>query len=321
MLESVVFLLALSLTWWIRRFALAGKLLDIPNERSLHTLPTPRGGGLAIVVAFYSGALWLYFRGELDPVLLWGVLCALPVAAVSMVDDAVSLSPKIRLAVQGLSAVAALWLLREHLALDLYWFRLEGVWTAPIFFLAILWLTNLYNFLDGIDGYAASEAIFVSWGAYLFFHSKVLLLLGFAALGFLCFNRPKASIFMGDVGSAFLGFVFAVFAIYFSDRAGALWIWLVLLGLFWFDATLTLWRRYRNGERLSQAHRKHAYQRIVQAGWTHRKTLLAGMALNLLGLALLYPAADSPWIVPVAMVWMVVLYRIVRYIDSRKAFS
>jgi Fuc2NAc and GlcNAc transferase len=126
---------------------------------------------------------------------------------------------------------------------------------------------------------------------------------------------------MGDVGSAFLGFVFAVFVIYFSDRPGSVWIWLVLLGLFWFDATLTLYRRYRKGEKLSQAHKKHAYQRIVQAGFSHRKTVITGMLINLVGLIILYSTVDSPWIVPLAIGWMLVLYRIIRYIDRYKPFE
>jgi Fuc2NAc and GlcNAc transferase len=155
MLELMAFFLSMGLTWWIRRYALMKDIMDIPNERSLHALPTPRGGGLAIVIAFYCGLLWLFIQREIDPILFWATLCAMPVAAISLVDDAITLSPKIRLIVQSMAALGAIIVLRNHLVLDFYWFRLEGVWSVPIYFLGILWLTNLYNFLDGIDGYAA----------------------------------------------------------------------------------------------------------------------------------------------------------------------
>jgi len=320
MVEVIVFFVSVLLTVMIRHIARKKELLDIPNERSSHTTPTPRGGGLAIVITFYGALLYFLIEQKIDPELFWGLMSAVPIVLVSLVDDVVSLHAKTRLAVQSIAALLALYALRDHLVLDFYLFRLEGYATVPILFLAIIWLTNLYNFLDGIDGYAGAEAVFVAWGSYLFFPSELLLVLGFSVLGFLLFNWQKASIFMGDVGSAFLGFVFAVFAIYFSDKPGALWIWLVLLGLFWFDATLTLYRRYKRGEKLLKAHKNHAYQRIVQAGFSHQKTVIWGMVINLIGLALLWMVDSTVWIVPIALLWMVVLYCIVRYVDAQKAF-
>ncbi|WOE70116.1 glycosyltransferase family 4 protein [Hydrogenimonas thermophila] len=321
MVEIIVFLFSALLTLLMRHFALKKKLLDIPNERSSHTVPTPRGGGLAIVISFYGALLYFYMINSIDPALFYALLAALPIVIVSLIDDAVSLSAKTRLAVQFVSACLALFALKEHLVLDFYFFRVDGYLLAPLFLLAIIWLTNLYNFLDGIDGYAASQAIFVSLGAYLFFNSELLLILAAAVLGFLIFNWQKASIFMGDVGSAFLGFVFAVFTIYFSNESGSIWIWLVLLGVFWFDATLTLYRRYRNKESLSKPHKKHAYQRIVQAGFSHQKTVVLAMSINLIGLLLILITYNTIFIPLFSVLYIVLLYFIVLYIDRKKAFD
>jgi Fuc2NAc and GlcNAc transferase len=175
--------------------------------------------------------------------------------------------------------------------------------------------------MDGIDGYAASEAIFIGLGAYCFFPSDIFLVLAAAAAGFLLFNWQKASIFMGDSGSTFLGFVFGLFALYYADTPRALWIWLVLTALFWMDATLTLLRRYRNGEKLSSPHRKHAYQRLHQAGLSHARVVMLGMLLNLTGFALLCLTADGPLVYAASAFYILLLYAIILHIERKRPFD
>ncbi len=141
------------------------------------------------------------------------------------------------------------------------------------------------------------------------------------ALGFLLFNWQKAKIFMGDIGSTFLGFIFAVLMIYSLNNGESLYSWLIILGLFWVDATLTLIRRARNGETLSQAHRKHAYQRITQAGWSHQKTVLMGMGINCIGIIPIFLLQTSPYLILYSIIYILALYLIIRFIDKVKPFS
>ena len=263
MIYFVLFLLSVVLTYTIKAYATHKAVLDIPNERSSHSRPTPRGGGLAIVMVFYLGLL--YFQESIDSKLFYALLCAIPIAFISLVDDIFTLSSKIRFFIQSVSAGMALYFLDGISSIDFILFEIHGWLLNAIAFLAIVWLTNLYNFLDGIDGYAGSEAVMVGLGLFLFFHNPLGLVIVAASLGFLLFNWHEASIFMGDIGSATLGFIFAVFV--FSDTShGSIYIWLILLSLFWFDATLTHIRRYRNNEPDIEAHKKHAYQRLVLSG-------------------------------------------------------
>jgi len=164
--------------------------------------------------------------------------------------------------------------------MDFIYFELSGYWLNIIALISIVWLTNLYNFLDGIDGYAGSQTVIVGLGLFLFSSNPLGLVLVVGSLGFLLFNWDKATIFMGDVGSATLGFIIAIFI--FSDiGTGNIYIWLITLSLFWIDATATLIRRYIAGESISLAHRKHAYQRLVQAGWTHSRVVIFATVFNL----------------------------------------
>lgn len=309
-----LFFLSVVLTYAIKLYATHKAVLDIPNERSSHSRPTPRGGGLAIVVVFYIGLL--YLKESIDSPLFYALLCAIPIALISLLDDIFTLSSKIRFFIQSASAVIALYFLGGISSIDLIVFEVQGLWLNVIAFLAIVWLTNLYNFLDGIDGYAGSEAVMVGLGLFLFFHNPLGLVIVAASLGFLLFNWHEASIFMGDIGSATLGFIFAVFV--FSDTShGSIYIWLILLSLFWFDATLTLIRRYRNGEPITKAHKKHAYQRLIQSGWSHDKVVWFALAFNLIFFVLLYFVEN---VLIVFLLNIIVLYTIVKLIDTKKSF-
>ncbi|MGB6020088.1 MAG: glycosyltransferase family 4 protein, partial [Sulfurimonadaceae bacterium] len=303
----------------IRYYAHHKDLLDHPNDRSSHLTPTPKGGGLAIMITFYSALTYLYLQTQVDAKLFFALLSALPVIIVSLIDDIYPLSAKIRFSVQLVSAVSALYFLGGVDTFNLSAFALSGIWLNLIALLGIIWMTNLYNFLDGIDGYAGSEALFVALAAYLLFGSESALLIAAATAGFLLFNWHKASIFMGDVGSAPLGFIFAIFILYDASTPHFLG-WLMLLSLFWFDATLTLLRRARRREKLSQAHKKHAYQRLNQAGFSHDRVVLFAMGINILTLIALYFTPQSSYLY-LFFVLLVVLYSLTKFIDTKKAFD
>lgn len=291
-------LVAAVATAGVRRYALRRDMVDVPNGRSSHLVPTPRGGGLAIVTALSVAigvSLFLdWISANLFLALTGGGLL---VALTGWIDDHRSLSPSTRL----ISHFAAgLW--------AVYW--VGGLSTARIGIgelhlgaagpvlgvVGLVWLLNLYNFMDGIDGLAAVEGVMVGVGGAILAAMTattdvaiVSLLIGCASAGFMIWNWAPARIFMGDIGSGFLGYVIGVTALA-SDEAGgpSLIIWLLLLGVFIFDATVTLVRRTLNRERLSTAHRRHAYQRAVQAGRSHAEVTatVAVINLSLFGLAL-----------------------------------
>ena len=278
------------LTGLVRAYALRSALLDVPNERSLHRSPTPRGGGLAIVVVTTAGLAILAAVGAIPASLAWvvGVGGAL-VAAVGWLDDRRGVGAPARALVH---TVAAVWAVG--------WIWGEPTPPAILGALALVWAINLYNFMDGIDGLAAGEAVSVGLiGGGLLVAAgdpglaTAAFLVAAAAAGFLGWNWAPARIFMGDVGSGFLGYAFGALAL-LSHRAGALslTLWMVVLGVFLFDATLTLLRRIARGERWYQAHRSHAYQRLVQAGSSHGRVAALVIVVNL-GLGLLVWLAQS----------------------------
>ena len=298
----LVFIVSILGTIMMKRLAIQ----DHPNERSSHTTMTPTGGGSAIVFAFYFGLVFLYLGEMILPELFYALLCGLVLAIVSFVDDIVELSVKFRLGVQLGSVLGAFSFL--HLWDSTTWYM------AFFFVISSLWLINLYNFLDGIDGYAGSEGIFVALGAYLFYHDSVLIMMVMAIGGFLLFNWQKASIFMGDVGSTFLGFFFSVMMVYHYHDSSDIVVWWILLGVFIFDASVTLLRRIRNRENFSIAHKKHAFQRLVQSGFSHQKVVLLGMGVNLffLGFLLFFGASFYLFIV-----YNISLYILLKIVDKR----
>ena len=300
---GVTFVATYVLTWAVRRYALRRGIVDVPNARSSHTLPTPRGGGLAIVVVFLASIIFLALRGIISGQIA-AAICGggLLVAGVGWLDDRRGLPPGPRAVVQGLAALWALYWLGGLPALELGVTRL---FLGPVGFLlgllGIVWCINLYNFMDGIDGLAGTEAVTAAGIAALLLGgikaglfptpetapdaagiALVGALLVPAAAGFLVWNWPPAKIFMGDVGSGFLGFTFGVLAVA-SENSGALplLVWVLLLGVFVVDATATLLRRIRRGERWTEAHRTHAYQLAVQAGRSHKQVTLAVLGINI----------------------------------------
>jgi Fuc2NAc and GlcNAc transferase len=301
---------ALALTGLARRIAVARSLLDVPNERSSHTSPTPKGGGLAIVVVVLSGVAILRLTGTLGRGESWAILGGgTLVAVVGWLDDRRDLSASTRLTAHVAAAAWALWWLGGMPFLTTgHDVHSLGMFGTILGWFAIVWATNVTNFMDGIDGLAAGEVVTVTLTAALLLAevspplAAAAALTGGAALGFLPWNWRPARIFMGDTGSGFLGFVLAVLAIA-SERAGALpaLAWIVLYGVFATDATVTLLRRAWRGDRWYSAHRSHAYQRAVQAGWSHARVTTAVLLVNV-GLGLLaWGAATRPELLGVAL--------------------
>lgn len=300
-LISIVILSAV-LTGLMRRYALSRQLMDRPNKRSSHSVPTPRGGGIAIVVAFLAGLLVSgnETSSAMTTALLFG---GIGVAVVGFVDDH--------------GHIAARWRLFTHFSCAiwiLYWLgvpRLEwmggtvdlGALGAVLAVLYLVWMLNLYNFMDGIDGIAGIEALTVGAGGTAIYwlaglplsgDAALPALLAAAALGFLVWNFPPARIFMGDAGSGFLGLMLGTFSLQAAlVHPVLLWCWVVLLGVFIVDATVTLIRRLLRREILYKAHRSHAYQHASRELRTHRSVTIAVAAINVLWL--------FPWAVAIAI--------------------
>jgi len=312
------FIVAFSLTYLVRQLAIKRNIIDNPNERSSHSIPTPRGGGLAIVVTWYGGLTYFYFLGLIEQNLFFALISGFILAVVSLFDDILDLRPIVRIIAQGISAFGALYFLEGF---NSFIFSYNGIlfWTLNVgIFIGIIWFINLYNFLDGIDAYASQEAILVAFGLYIVTGNQVLLLLIAAVLGFLVWNWPKAKIFMGDVGSTQLGFILIVLGIYFHNKFELNIInWLIITSLFWFDATYTLFRRWKNKEKLSQAHKKHAYQRLVQGGFSHLKVNILAISINII-LILLTVLNFFFWGVSIVVFLFVIifLFFIIKKIDK-----
>lgn len=300
-LGVVVFALAWALTAVLRRYALKHHVIDTPNARSSHTVPTPRGGGVAIVASFSLLLPIVGLQGWLGWTEIWAISGAgLGVALLGFLDDHGHIAARWRLLGHFAAAGWALWCIGGLPALSVF----GHSWQlgAPGYFVAafyLVWLLNLYNFMDGIDGIASVEAICVVVGGASFYAmssqhelAAAPVILACAVAGFLCWNFPPAKIFMGDAGSGFLGMVLGILTL----QAGwampeLLWAWLILLGAFVVDATLTLSRRLLRGEKVYEAHRTHAYQ------WAARKLgkhLPVTAGVGLLNVFWLYPVA---WLV------------------------
>lgn len=250
-----------------------GLMHDIPNDRSLHTEPIPRTGGIALLAGILSGwMLMIQFWSW------WIVLPALGLFVLSLVDDIRSLTVKTRLVGHFTAAMLV------PLGAGVDW-----LWMLPVLLL-IVWMTNLYNFMDGSDGLAGGMALFgfTFYGiAGLINGDEAFAMMNFsvgaAALGFLYHNFNPAKVFMGDAGSIPLGFLAAAFGVWgWQQGYWPFWFSILVFSPFVADATLTLLKRVWRGENLAQAHRSHYYQRLVQMGWGHRNTALAEYVLMLL---------------------------------------
>lgn len=323
LLLSSVLIFSYFLTYIIRIISIRKNILDIPNNRSSHSVPTPRGGGLAIVLSWYFGLIFLFIKKEIDPDLFMALLPGVLLAIISLTDDIVRLNPGTRLIVQLVTASMSLVFLKGIEPVILFNnIVIPKIIIIPIALIASIWFINLYNFLDGIDGYASIEAICVLAGLYIFTGDILNLLLIASVLGFLIWNWPKAKIFMGDVGSTQLGFIMIILCFwYHNSQKVPVIIWIILTCPFWFDATYTLFRRWRNNEELSEAHRKHIYQRLVQSGFSHLQVDYFLCLINTLLIALAYFSTTNIWMQVIVLIGsMIIMYLIAIFTDKRIPF-
>ena len=293
-LQAAIFLLVLALTGAIRAFAVRREILDIPQARSAHTTPTPVGGGLAIVLVLLGYCIYLLTIGDIASQSFLVLSGAFFIAILGLFDDVLRLNVWVRLTLQFLSAIWSLVWLGEVAAIDIAGWQLTQQWLLiPLAAFALVWLLNLYNFMDGIDGFAGSELLFVNVMTLLFVINNnapvvmhISAALAASAAGFLVWNWPPAKIFMGDVGSGFSGFMLGILAL-LSMQAGVMTVftWLILLGVFVTDATITLVRRAVNNERWYEGHSTHAYQHAARHYKSHGKVTITMIVVNCVWLA------------------------------------
>lgn len=286
---AVACLAGAGLTALVLRLVTRLQVMDVPNQRSSHAVPTPRGGGLAIDLVLLVTSVLLAWRYS-DSRFLWlaGIIAGL--SWLGWRDDRKSLPVRSRLAAQLILAVLVVAVFGRIAALDTGSFAIPLSWLSwPFSVLFVLWMINLYNFMDGIDGIAGIEALTAGLTLALWFHwsgayawSVVSLVIAGAAAGFLFYNWQPARIFLGDTGSVTLGGVFATISLAGIDQAGfPLSAVVLLFGVFIADATVTLSKRWLRGENLAQAHRSHFYQIAVARGLQHRQVSLTVLGLNM----------------------------------------
>jgi UDP-N-acetylmuramyl pentapeptide phosphotransferase/UDP-N-acetylglucosamine-1-phosphate transferase len=289
---------------------LAARLaVDSPNARSLHSNPTPRGGGLFFLPWSIAGAFWMGGKPQ-----ILGMAVALGVLSLS--DDRKGLPIHWRLT--GHLAAALVAASAIHPGSILGWF---------IVVLGIAWMTNLYNFMDGSDGLAGGMAV-IGFGCYAIAAwmagdhqlSLVCWCLVAGTLAFLVFNVPPAKVFMGDVGSVPLGFLAAAIG-FFGWREGIWPVWFppLVFSFFIIDATATLLRRAVRGERVWEAHREHSYQRLIRSGWSHRRLMLISWSIMLLAGITALVLLDQPVAVVTAGLagWFIIYAGLLTAVEAR----
>jgi UDP-N-acetylmuramyl pentapeptide phosphotransferase/UDP-N-acetylglucosamine-1-phosphate transferase len=321
-----VFFIGLSIVF-TKSFCLLAKnskLMDKPNERSLHETPTVRGGGLVFIGLFLLSIPILgyyYHTSFIEQGVLF--LGALLIALISFCDDMYHLSAQVRFGVQCIVAVLiAVTALPDTLDFALFSVTYPYLIMGFIIFIT-LWAINHFNFMDGLDGFCGSQAVFLfcsyalllSSNSALFYHDLCWILV-FGLIGFLVFNFPPAKLFMGDVGSATLGFISFYLALIGQQRYGIPIIyWIILNALFLFDATITLLRRMYKNEKWSAAHRKHAYQRLKQYGLATPSILLGQFCVNIAlfaGILLMQQHTITPYLlVLMVLILLLTLYSLV----------
>jgi Fuc2NAc and GlcNAc transferase len=283
--------LTYSLAHLYRIIALAFHIVDVPNHRSAHKDLTPTGAGISFVLVFFVG---LYFVFETQPAsehiqILYKVLPALAlISVVGFIDDYMPLSWVLRAILQVLACTFVIWIIGIPV-LNVLSYQIHLGWIGfPLGVVGLVWLLNLYNFMDGIDAIAVGEAVsvlFYGTAIAIYFEtpdiSEPVLVLLLCCSGFLIINWPKARVFMGDGGSGFLGLFFGVLVV--TETMLTLWAWLILLGWFITDASLTILLRLQRGEKIHEAHNQHAYQNLNRALGTTR-TLLVVFVCNTLWL-------------------------------------
>lgn len=296
MIYILIFFSSLLCTLYLKKYALKYNVIDIPNDRSSHSTPRPRGGGVAIVITFLLSLIGFIYVQETDILIILSLLiCGAIVAVIGFVDDHGHVDAKWRLLIHLLAASGLVYIVNGLPVLNVFGFESDlGSLGYVLPVIAVIWILNLFNFMDGIDGIAGVEAISSTFFAGIFLSIispdssfiTLLWLLSASVGGFLLLNFPPAKIFMGDAGSGFLGFMLAAFTLISSKvDQSMLWVWLILLGVFIVDATYTICRRLARGEKVYEAHCSHAYQFASRKHSSHLKVTLSVLVINVFWLA------------------------------------
>ena len=299
MLFLIIFLFGLSflLTFVMRAYALKKNIIDNPNERSSHSIPTPRGGGVAVVISYLLALGLLIYSNDISVHIGVTVIAAgFIIALLGFLDDHGHINSMLRLAIHFMVAIGVVISLGGFAEVAILNGIQLGFFANIIAVLFLVWLLNLYNFMDGINGIASTEVItstvsmaIIYWVLNHIVDEKSLILLAACAFGFLLWNFPKAKIFMGDACSGFLGLILGIFALIALKVDIALFCaWLICLGVFIVDATFTLIRRVITGHKMYDAHRSHTYQILSRHFNSHTPVTLAVAAINIF------------WLLPIA---------------------
>lgn len=269
-------------------------LLVNPNERSSHSEPTPTSGGIAILVAYVAFLCWRYFaHAELNSEIIMLASLGGLIGLLGLIDDQSPVAPHWRLLIHFVAAMVLVTELGLLPTIDYIGWSIENqAILTGLYILGLVWLINLFNFMDGIDGIASIEAVSVLFGIALLLwinnqteYIHYLIVLAFSVAGFLVLNWAPAKIFMGDIGSGFLGFMLGGFALT-TSASGAIniWSWVILLGVFITDSTVTLVRRALRREKIHQPHRSHGYQILARRWCSHARVSVAVLLVNVIWL-------------------------------------
>lgn len=306
----LLFFIALIFSWiityQIRRWAIKKRLLDMPNQRSYHTKITPLGGGLAIVACWYACIAALRFmEPDLMPDnLAYALLPGILLVFLGIKDDAIQLSPWLRLLIQSMTVGISMYLLGGLSKIDFGTFVIDNpAITNGLAFITFLWFINLFNFYDGIDGNLGTESISICLMSLIFVCPNALIFLIPCVGGFLKLNWQKAKIFMGDAGSTFLGFNFAVFGIHLQNQCNiSIVLWVIICMVAIFDTTYTVARRIIYKENILTPHKNQMFHRLVSSGFSHQQVVLIQQSLNIIvALGTWYAFNNQTMILPVAL--------------------
>lgn len=289
-LSIVFFILTLLFTGYMRHYALKKNIIDNPNERSSHSVPTPRGGGVAIVGSYLLALVTLMYSQQLALHTGFILMAAgFVIALLGFLDDHGHINSMLRLAIHFLVAIAVVVSLGGFGEVIIFNGVQLGFIANIIAVLFLVWLLNLYNFMDGINGIASVEAITATVSMAILYlllsislNSEILWLLAACVCGFLLWNFPKAKIFMGDACSGFLGLTLGILALVALKENLALFCaWIICLGVFVVDATYTLIKRVLSGHKMYDAHRSHSYQILSRKWGSHTPVTLVVASINL----------------------------------------
>ena len=304
----IFFLLAFAMTYFMRAYALKKNIIDNPNERSSHSVPTPRGGGVAVVGSYLLALAVLIYSQQLTVHIgLTLIAAGLVIALLGFLDDHGHINSMLRLAVHFLVAIGVVISLGGFSEITAFNGLQLGFIANIIAVLFLVWLLNLYNFMDGINGIASVEAITTVVSMAILYYvvnttlnSDILWLLAASVFGFLLWNFPKAKIFMGDACSGFLGLTLGILAlIALKENLALFCAWIICLGVFVVDATYTLIKRVLSGYKMYDAHRSHSYQILSRKCGSHTPVTLAVAAINLLWLfPIAYMTVTQAWAYP-----------------------